>query len=657
MAKDDNSGTSAIFSVEAWAQTSRPAILLAPSGALPTPRFLVPKEPAGSGLWESLRTVCARGASSGPAVWLPFRKSFLAQAGPSSRFLGVSILLHCLVIAGLIYLPSFVPEKPAPLAFANRFDTTIYYDVPVKHTQKEKELPSIAPPGEAGRPGEGNQPAETPKLGSIVSLGDLTVISKPLQPDNHHQTIIQPLSPPEIRITQDVKLPNVILGNLSAPHAPLTFAASAMPKPVQLDHQVAAASAPNVTDPTRGDTVPLLGANDPVVAKPLLPIALQKPLLRRADGEQSSQGAVAPAPNVTDPSHGDAVARLAGNEPAIAKPLLPVALQKPLQQSRGGNGQASQGAAGPPSLSNVNGLMIVSVDPSGAGSQIAVPPGNRWGDFAIAPGQGPGSPGGVPGNSGANAGTTGQSGTGGDKSVGIGAGGTGGGGGPTSASLGPISVKGTLPAANEPLLLVSSVAAEMVYPLPVSVVAKLRQNRMVVSAGSIGGGGLNIYGALACGKIYTIFLPMPGANWTMQFCQKSDATAPDKPQAQTRVIQLESPLVPPDPDSDGRFDFKRLPLPPEKGKNRTIVLKGVLGEDGTVQNLEVFQGVLAEMDQAAQLAFGHWKFKPAMRANKPVGVEILVGIPAELPASNAAGGSQAQPLQQKQQPSAQAQQQ
>ena len=99
----------------------------------------------------------------------------------------------------------------------------IYYDVPVEHS--EKELPSIAPPGEAGRPGEGSKPEQIPNLGSAVSLGDLTVISKPSQPDNHHQTIIQPLSPPEMRITQDVKLPNVILGNLSAPRAPLTFAA------------------------------------------------------------------------------------------------------------------------------------------------------------------------------------------------------------------------------------------------------------------------------------------------------------------------------------------------------------------------------------------------------------------------------------------------
>ena len=759
MAKDSCSGMSAIFSIEEWAQTSRRGIFLSSSGASRIPDFLIEKQPAGSGLWESIRALCARGSFAQPATLLPFRKSFLTQKGPSSSLLGVSLLLHSLAVAGLIYVPRFIPESPAPLALSERFDTMIYYDVPVEHS--EKELPSIAPPGEAGRPGEGTKPEQIPNLGSAVSLGGLTVISKPSQPDNHHQTIVQPLSPPEMRITQDVKLPNVILGNLSAPRAPLTFAESAMPKPERADHQVAAAPAPNVTDPAHSDAALQLAANEPVVAKPLLAMALQKPVQQARTGSgQASQGTAAPVPTLADQTHSDGVAQLAANEPVIAKPLLAMALQKPVQQARTGGGQASQGTAAPvptvadqtrndgvaqlaanepavakplppmalqrpvqqgraaggqgaqggaapvltvadqthndgmaqlagndpvvakplppmtlqkpvqqgragngqalqgadaaPVLTEANGLMVVSVDPSAAGSRIAVPPGNRWGDFAIAPGQRPGSPGGDPASGGADAGTTGQNGAGGEKSVGIGARGTGGGGGPSSASLGPISVKGNLTGANEPLLLTSSVAAEMVYPLPVSVVAKLRQNRMVVSAGSMGGGGLNIYGALeGCGKIYTIFLPMPGASWTMQFCQKSDATAPAKPQTQARVIQLESPIVPPDPDSDSRFDFKRLPLPPEKGTNKAIVLKGVLGEDGTIQNLEVFQGVLAEMDQAAQLAFSRWKFKPAVRADKPISVEILVGIPAEVPPIKTGGAPSQQQPPQRQEPAAQ----
>jgi TonB family protein len=60
-----------------------------------------------------------------------------------------------------------------------------------------------------------------------------------------------------------------------------------------------------------------------------------------------------------------------------------------------------------------------------------------------------------------------------------------------------------------------------------------------------------------------------------------------------------------------------------------IVLKGTLREDGTVDGLEIYQGIVPQMDEAARLAFSRWKFKPAMRAGKPVAIELLVGIPPE----------------------------
>jgi Gram-negative bacterial TonB protein C-terminal len=342
---------------------------------------------------------------------------------------------------------------------------------------------------------------------------------------------------------------------------------------------------------------------------------------------------------------------VAGTNPAGASPQLPVpvgALQKPVLQARAGSsGPATQDAqnivnnVNASANSGGNSLLSISVDPSADASKIAVPPGNRYGEFSIAPASTPGSPGGNPKTTEIGGGPGSTSGPGGEGSMGVGTGGPGGGGGPASVSVGPISVKGTMTATESPLVLIGSVPAEMVYPLPLDVIAKLRKNRMVISAGSLGGGGLDVYGALACGKIYTIFLPMPGANWTMQFCEKSAAAASDKPAPQAKVVQVDPQLVPPDPDSDARFDFKRLPVPPEKG-HKMIVLKGVLGEDGTVANLEVYQGVLAEMDQAAQLAFSRWKFKPAMRADKPVSVEILVGIPTQIPAVSTSGPPQQQ---------------
>jgi len=175
-------------------------------------------------------------------------------------------------------------------------------------------------------------------------------------------------------------------------------------------------------------------------------------------------------------------------------------------------------------------------------------------------------------------------------------------------------------------------AVSMVYPVPIDLVSKLRKNTFIVSAGSTGGGGLDVYGALNCAKIYTIFLPMPGANWTMQYCQEAVAGAAASPPADpySAVVHLQPGLVPPDPNADSRYDFQRLPVPPEKA-NKMIVLKGVLREDGSVDALQVYRGIVPQMDEAARIAFGRWKFKPAMREGKPVAVDVLVGIPSDVP--------------------------
>jgi hypothetical protein len=151
---------------------------------------------------------------------------------------------------------------------------------------------------------------------------------------------------------------------------------------------------------------------------------------------------------------------------------------------------------------------------------------------------------------------------------------------------------------------------------------------MIVSAGPMGGGGLNVYGALACGKIYTIFLPMKDEGWTMQYCQKPGPDANPKPAPQSTVIQLEAGIVPPEPDMASRYDFQRVSVPAGKA-NKLIVLKGTLQEDGNIDGLEVYQGVVPQMDEAARLAFSRWKFRPAMRGGKPVALEILVGIPPQ----------------------------
>jgi hypothetical protein len=185
-------------------------------------------------------------------------------------------------------------------------------------------------------------------------------------------------------------------------------------------------------------------------------------------------------------------------------------------------------------------------------------------------------------------------------------------------------------------MLGSALARGIVYPVPAAF--NIRRNSLIVSAGSLGGGGLNAYGVLHCGKIYTIFLPMPGKNWTMQYCGQSgaEAAAAESP----TVAHFGEGIVP--PQAESKFDFERSPLPPEKA-GKLIILKGVLRADGFIDELQVYQGVLPEMDDNARLAFGQWKFKPALREGKPIPVQVLVGIPSMLPAAPAAPAAAVSP--------------
>jgi Gram-negative bacterial TonB protein C-terminal len=267
-----------------------------------------------------------------------------------------------------------------------------------------------------------------------------------------------------------------------------------------------------------------------------------------------------------------------------------------------------------------SGLVVVSTDPGQVSDMVALPTGNRWADFSISSvGSTAGSPGGTSHLT-PSVGT--GVGAGGDSSTGIGKGESGGGGG-NSGQLVSLSVSGTRGEAAAGTLG-PGVPLSMVYP----VVARLlpRKNSLVVSAGPLGGGGLNIYGALNCGKIYTVFLQMPGKAWTLQYCISADSREKRPSQTSTAIVHMEQGITP--PDAESRFDFKRLPLPEDK-VHKLIVLRGSLGEDGAVENLQVLQGLLPIMDEAARLAFNQWKFKPATRGGRAIPVDILVGIPSD----------------------------
>jgi hypothetical protein len=546
---------------------------LTPSPRARAPKFLVEREQLRMAWWESLKTLVSTPSlksmrTSARPAGVILRGTHLAAYRPSGKLQSLSFVAHVGFILLLIYSPVASRAREAAFDTAPPDAEKIYYRLSV--LDPAQKLPRIAPKGPGAEPGKGDLVDRLPALGSTAQQHNLTVVSRPLHPDNIRQTIFQPAVPPELRITAELKLPNIIEARpVVVPKPEMNFHPKDS-KPALPNKQNVTTTAPALT--ATNTLTPLTDLTDPTKAQPAMPVPPPS-----APAPAPTQANAAPDANTT--------------------------------------GLESQSQTG-------SGLVVISTDPGQASDMVALPTGNRFADFSISPAGGvPGSPGGsTHGSSGVGTG----GGAGGDSSTGIGKGETGGGGG-NSGGSGNLSVKGSGGGGATAGTLGPGVPLSMVYP----VVANLlpRKNSLVVSAGPIGGGGLGVYGALHCGKIYTVFLQMPGKAWTLQFCA---AGGGEKPATQTNsaVVHMEQGITP--PDAEDRYDFKRLPLPEDR-VHKLIVLKGLLREDGSVEGLQVHQGLLPLMDEAARLAFSKWKFRPATRGGKAISVDILVGIPSDPP--------------------------
>lgn len=484
---------------------------------------------------------------------------------PRRRFGGRSALTSLVLHSALVILIVYSPPLPSPrVTTVETVSTTverIYYRVPVP--EDTPKIPRIEPKGPGGKSINESAAVRLPTPPSTVRRPNITIVSSPAHPDNYHQTIFQPTAPPDLKITTDQPVPNIVMGqDLQSPKAPLDASDS---RPARFDRQLSQVDAPSVSDsPSKQPTMAFLKTSD---SQPQLTIPVS------SGGAPIERIAAAPGSSAAKPANGA-------------------------------------------------GLMLLGVDPAPQNSQFSLPAGNRWGQFSIAP-----PPGSSPSGSNASVSQANPAAvTAGDRSSEVGPGSVGGGGNSrpedTVSISGPASSSNSKGGALDPGL-----AMDMIYPVAAAPL-NLRRNTMVISAGPIGGGGLNVYGALKCGKIYSVFLPMPDRNWSMQYCDSSAKPASVSYGGYTTVLRLDNPLIPPDVELSHRFDFKRLPVSIDRA-HRSIILKGTIATDGTVQHLVVFQGLLPKMDAAARLAFSKWRFKPATRDGKPVAVDVLVGIPPE----------------------------
>jgi len=540
------------------------------------PQFLVARNFFRTSWWSRLGTILSRYPSHLTLISNKFFRDIPVLPNRfAGRQIGVSIVLHAGAFLLLPFLLRYLPAQVTQAATVSPNDQrVIYYHL--ANPERRLRAPTILPPGPGSTPGSGIAPELPPIRGASTSQAALYAVSHPRIPDNNHQTILQPLQP-DLIMKADLKLPNLLLSKPQAPKAPLQFNPKSV-KPLEHASREVATVAPmltqaNVQQPL---TDALISTNEhPRLAVPV---------------------GAAPAPNM--PSRENGTSAYVG---------------APEFEMSGTPGQ---------------GLLILGTNPGTSADMVALPPGNRYGEFSIAPGgNGTGAPGGQP--AGSPSGGTGGGVGGGNESTGAGSGKSGGGGG-DSGLPGIVSIRGGGGAGESLGSAEPEHVASLVFAMP--KISGPRHDALLVAAGPMGGGGLNVYGALHCGKIYTVFLPASGKGWTLQYCETATAATRPAPKAYTNVVHMEPALIP--PEAETRFDFKRTQLPPEK-LHKSVILKARIGDDGVVADLKVFQGLSDEMDAAAKLAFSRWTFKPAMKAGKPVSVDILVGIPSDTPKGGA----------------------
>jgi hypothetical protein len=307
-----------------------------------------------------------------------FRKSAPHRFAPSSGAFGVSFVLHC-SLAFLLFHTSQMFYTAPSIEYAAVTPTKIYYIVPI--LKASKTLPRIVMK-DSGSGDAKPQPTPPPDSKALIFPENLTAVSRPKNPDNTRQTILQ-ANAPNIRIKTELPLPNVIMqmakgAALEAPmdatnakpvqrqprlideEAPrivakfkhqdssiaansemkLPMPSSAVAAPVSRQQSLRSAALPNMPNlsvedasatPTTGETTqlpaPSVSAAKPIRAQAMTAEVIEIPAIAGAASIKLEQGAVPvsqtelliPTGSVAKPTQKTAARVEVGSAPAIAE--------------------------------------------------------------------------------------------------------------------------------------------------------------------------------------------------------------------------------------------------------------------------------------------------------------------------------------------------
>jgi TonB family protein len=410
------------------------------------------------------------------------------------------------------------------------------------------------------------------------------ILSVPPEPDNNHQTIV---TPPKVKLTHDVPLPNIVAWTPVPAAQPVAASARSVSqlKVPQFETQVVAPTA-DVSQLKSKLQLPTL-PQPSVVEPPLSPDQL-----RLQKGELN----------------------MAQMQPQVAAPKLPV----PVQRASGVGDSGAKNVPPPPNVQNLPAsqgqgqLIALGLSPADVRGPISVPSGNRSGEFHASPGgkaDAPGTP----------------------NVVGTGNAASGGGSKGAGNGLPPGITVGTPP----PGAATSAVAATPPKP-PASNPDMEARKRMIADAMKPSLPSIHdrqppappptlsddpdasiekrVFGAR---RYFSLIMNMPNltsvtGSWIIRFAELKEST--DKglitaPVATTKV----DPAYPPEVLRDK--------------VEGTVTLYAVIRADGTVDDIKVLDSLDSRLDQNAVRALAHWRFRPGTKNGEPVALEAVVQIP------------------------------
>ncbi len=563
------------------------AVLDAPDEA--GPQFLRELEPRHRQFLGTLGYVLGRKPPLPPSEATFWRDVFVPTRMPWTTFLE-SLVYHALVLVALIAWARWAPPRQIVQEDPWKESKVIVYPT---NPVAQAVLPKLDT-GSAGphRPQTGD-PTYAPQ----------TIISVPREPDNRAQTIV---TPPDIVLHRDVRLPNVVawaaLSTTALPTAPTPSVPVLASERTLVAPQLAVvAPAPQVDATHRNGPVLPQAA---VVAPPP-EVQNQAP---PRDQPTLATAVVPPPPQVESATNRLGTMNMGHSEVVAPAPQLPVSEQRTLNQAAGRQaGQAlSAGAVPPPpSISSTgtqgSGRMIaLSMNPS-APANLQPPAGNRRGEFSATP-QGSTKGSGRPAIQ--DSGATRNASTGGSATVpGL----------PPGIRIGDPSTSQPNGSGTESMASIT-IDRHPIASIPPPRVDTANRKPAKLSDHTPTETERKVFGPR---RFYSMMLSMPnlnsaGGTWIVRFAELKTTASKG---------ELYSPLITLKSDPAYPSELQRANI------QGTVTLYAVIHSDGTVRDVRVLDGADERLDQFAKEALARCHFEPAVKDGVPVALEAVVAIP------------------------------